>query len=227
MLTVSGKYIIALQDFLFSLEVRVEHFGGVYLICAQPQRLIMFKAVGWSIAIARNTNQMYVWPQGKSTHIMIYSRDLSGSAAHFLQTVEACGFCVAAELLFCQTPCFFPHEEFLQASFMQRPFPVSFVSYLTLVILCDQQSCHVLPCVFIILCFSSTNLLLLFSLYPLTFFLLPFFLGVSFNFMPPALAVGPLASTRLALWHTAYQHPWVWWGWEGGYQTPLHRQTHT
>lgn len=43
---------------------------------------------------------MYVWPHGESTHTMIYGLNFSGSAARFLQTVEGCGFCIAAEVSF-------------------------------------------------------------------------------------------------------------------------------
>lgn len=39
---------------------------------------------------------MYVWPHGESTHTMMYGLNFSGSAARFLQTVEGCGFCIAA-----------------------------------------------------------------------------------------------------------------------------------
>lgn len=78
---------------------------------------------------------MYVWPHGKSTHTVIYCLNLSGSAARFLQTVEGCGFCIAAEVSFLSDSrplppsppangCSCGVEPIQQASLMQSTFPI-------------------------------------------------------------------------------------------------------
>lgn len=98
-------------------------------------------------------------------------------------------------------------EESQQASLMQSTFPIcscKFPLFPTwLVILYCQPLCPVLPCIFIILCFSSTTRLSSSTSSSLSLFLSLLFWVASFNFMPPALAVGPLVSPSLALWHTA------------------------
>lgn len=87
---------------------------------------------------------MYVWQQGKSTHMMMYDWKFWGSAALFLPTVDglSCGFLDSCRVFsFCQIPpgADMVWEKARQAALMQSTFPrrrccckCSFVSYLTL-----------------------------------------------------------------------------------------------
>lgn len=143
--------------------------------------------------------------------MMIYSLKFSGSAACFPQTVEGCCFFNGCRIFLLSDRLFPPQrrygvEESQQASLMQSTFPICSCKFPLfpnwLVILYCQPLCPVLPCIFIILCFSSTTRFSS-SSSSLSLFLSLLFWVVSFNFMPPALAVGPLASASLALWHTA------------------------
>lgn len=115
-------------------------------------------------------------------------------------------------------------EPFQQASLMQGTFPIfcsKFPLFGDWLNIDDFTLPVIMSCPASLLSLSFVSACLP-SFSPLTSSL-PFFLVLSFNFMPPALALGPLASARMALWHTAYQLPW---GIGGGTTLP-DTQTHT
>lgn len=100
-------------------------------------------------------------------------------------------------------------EPFQQASLMQGTFPIfcsKFPLFGDWLNIDDFTLPVIMSCPASLLSLSFVSACLP-SFSPLTSSL-PFFLVLSFNFMPPALALGPLASARMALWHTAYQLPW-------------------
>lgn len=169
--------------------------------------LMKSRLVGWYIAVTRNTNQMYVWQQGKSTYMMINGMEFWGSPA------LSCGFLTVADFSFSQITFYFFRDSDIRVAAGIVPTEQTVPVYSCKLILFPIWLCVFILAMSIVSCPLHLYYPLFLLQRPTLFlpppspppsdFPLPLRWVVSFNFMPPALAVAPLASARLALWHAA------------------------
>lgn len=210
---VSGKSIIASWGFLLFPEVKVENcredaYIHIEYVCTTFV-LISSKPVGWYTSITRNRNQMYVWQQGKSTRTLMYGLKFRGSAALFLSKSWQSFLWFFYSLRSAFPDLFFSCHRYRRLTagvtdaehISIRLLQISFVSFFDLgdFILPIASCQHLYYPLFLLhapsasFFYSTSSLWLILSVLSWV---------MSFNFMPPALAVAPLVSARLAFWYT-------------------------
>lgn len=154
---------------------------------------------------------MYVWQQGKSTRTVMYGLKFWGSAALFLPKSWQSFLWFSYSLRSAFPDLFFSFHRYRRLTagvtdaehISIRLLQISFVSFFDLgdFILPIASCLHLYYPLFLLhassasFFYSTSSLWLILSVLSWV---------MSFNFMPPALAVAPLVSARLAFWHTDF-----------------------